>query len=49
MRKNTVKKKKSRDWGVVMMIKHTKPGAHKDQKKEKSRKACRGKAKHGTP
>lgn len=37
---------KVRDWGVIMMLKHTKPGAHKDQKKEKSKKACRGKVKH---
>jgi len=45
--KNNKKKKhiKTRDWGVVMMLEHTKPGVHKDQKKEKSKKACRGKVK----
>lgn len=40
------KKRKPRNWGVVMMLRHTKPGHHGDKRKEQSRKACRGKYKH---
>lgn len=37
------KVKKNRDWQVVMMLEHTKPGSHKDKRKEQNRRACRGK------
>ena len=43
--KKKVKPRKTRDWVTVMMLKHTKPGAMKDRKKEAEKKACRGKVK----
>lgn len=45
--KHKPKRRKIRDWGVIMMLKHTKPGAMKNRKKEADKKKCRGKVKDG--
>jgi len=38
---NKPKPRKTRDWVVVMMLEHTKPGAMKDRKKKAAKDACR--------
>ena len=40
------KKLKSRNWIAVSAQFHSGAGAHKDKKKEASKKACRGKIKY---
>lgn len=42
-KRNKQQPKKARDWGVVMMLAHTKPGNHGHPKRQESKTKCRGK------
>ena len=35
------KLRKARDWVVINMLRHTKPGAHKGSKKQEEKDSCR--------
>ena len=39
------KLRKVRDWGVIMMLKHTKPWVKRSRKKQESKDKCRTKVK----